>query len=67
MDQRAQRLLPWPLVRPLAGDIGRTTAWRAIRRGEFPAPIKVSPGRVAWRESDVLAWQAERASKMGAA
>ncbi|MHB8284811.1 MAG: helix-turn-helix transcriptional regulator [Caulobacteraceae bacterium] len=56
----AERLLAWPQVRPMCGDMGRTTAWRLINRGDFPQPIKVSANRVAWRESDILAWQASR-------
>jgi len=51
----------------MAGNIGRTTAWRLVRSGEFPPPIKISPNRVAWRESDILAWQASCGAKMEAA
>lgn len=54
------KLLSWPQVRPMIGDQGRTTWWRAIRRGEAPTPVRVSPGRVAWRASDILAWQVAR-------
>jgi prophage regulatory protein len=54
-----ERLLPWPKVRPLVGDMGRTTAWRRAREGTFPKPIRISSNRVAWRESDILAWQAQ--------
>ena len=56
----SDRLLPWPKVRPLVGDIGRTTAWRMQRQGTFPTPVQVSPNRVAWREADIRAWQASR-------
>lgn len=56
----AQRLLSWPQVRPLVGNIGRTTAWRLERQGLFPKSIVVSPGRRAWRESDIVRWQSER-------
>jgi predicted DNA-binding transcriptional regulator AlpA len=54
------RLLSWPEVRPLIGGQGRTTWWRAIRRGEAPKPLRVSPGRVAWRATEIYAWQAAR-------
>ena len=53
----ADRLLSWPEVRPLIGGLGRVTWWRAIRRGDAPEPLRVSPGRVAWRASEILAWQ----------
>jgi prophage regulatory protein len=66
-EQHAERYLSWPQVRPLVGDIGRTTAWRLERRGQFPKSLAVSPGRRAWRERDILAWQAERASELKAA
>ncbi len=62
-----ERYLSWPQVRPMAGNMGRATAWRLERAGDFPPPVKISPGRVAWRESDILAWQASRGAKMEAA
>ncbi len=53
-----EEYLPWRKVRPLAGDIGRTTAWRWIKEGKFPAPVPLPGGhRVAWRQSDLLQWQ----------
>lgn len=36
---------------------GRSTLWRKVREGSFPKPLKISPRVVAWRESDILAWQ----------
>ena len=65
--QTPERYLSWPQVRPLVGDIGRTTAWRMEKAQKFPAPVSVSPGRRAWRESDILAWQAQRATQLEAA
>ena len=38
-----------------------TTIWRLQRAGRFPRSIRISPGAVAWRESDIEAWIAERA------
>ncbi len=51
--------LPWKKVEPRVG-ISRTTAWRLQRSGDFPRPYVVSPGRVAYRESEVEAWKASR-------
>jgi prophage regulatory protein len=51
--------LPWKKVEPRVG-ISRTTAWRLQRRGDFPRPYVVSPGRVAYRESEVEAWKVSR-------
>ncbi|MNJ39107.1 Prophage CP4-57 regulatory protein (AlpA) [compost metagenome] len=56
---REDRLLPWVKVRAIAG-ISRTTAWRMQQTGDFPAPVPVSPGRVAWWESELTAWKAAR-------
>lgn len=36
--------------------VSRATRWRMVQRGEFPKPIRLSPGRVGWREIDVRAW-----------
>lgn len=49
------RLLAWPRVKDLTG-LSRTTAWRLQKAGDFPPPVRVSPGRVSWRESDIVAW-----------
>lgn len=51
--------LPWKRVEPRVG-ISRTTAWRLQRSGDFPKPYVVSPGRVAYKESEVEAWKASR-------
>jgi prophage regulatory protein len=49
------RLLLWPQVRQLV-PLSRTTIWRAVRNKSFPAPIKISSGRVAWLEADIRDW-----------
>lgn len=38
----------------------RVTLSRRIRRGEFPAPIRVGVRNVAWLQSDIEAWEAAR-------
>ena len=40
--------------------LSRTTAWRLQKRGEFPAPYAISPGRVGYREDEVEAWRVSR-------
>lgn len=42
------------------GGIGRSTLWRWIREGTFPAPVKLGPRMVAWDVAVVDAWLAER-------
>jgi len=39
------------------------TAWRKRRQGTFPAPVRLSVGRVAWLRSDLENWLAAQASK----
>jgi prophage regulatory protein len=55
-----ERILSWREVQPLAGNIGRVTAWRWANDedNKFPAPVRLSAGRVGWRLSDIVAWQA---------
>lgn len=52
----SKKLLAWKTVRPMVGNLGRTTWWRLIRAGQAPRPIRISPGRVAWLESEILEW-----------
>ena len=35
-----------------------TTIYRKIKAGDFPKPFRVGRRRVAWRQSDITAWQA---------
>jgi len=58
-DERLDRLLSWREVQHVTG-LGRTTAWRLRNAGDFPAPVALSPGRVAWRERDIAAWSESR-------
>ena len=37
-----------------------TTLWRKIKQGDFPAPVKLSPGITAWRLTDVTDWLAAK-------
>lgn len=57
--------LPWKKVEPRVG-ISRTTAWRLQKTGDFPKPYVISPGRVAYRESEVEAWKASRGHRSAA-
>ena len=40
-----------------------TTLWRKVKTGEFPEPIKLSPGVSAWRTSDIEDWFQQKGSK----
>jgi prophage regulatory protein len=37
--------------------LSHATLWRAMKGGRFPKPVSISPGRVGWRESAIIAWQ----------
>lgn len=32
------------------------TIWRKVRAGTFPAPVQISDGRIAWKESAIVSW-----------
>lgn len=36
--------------------MSRSVLYSLRRRGDFPRPVQISPGRVAWREKDIDAW-----------
>jgi prophage regulatory protein len=40
--------------------LDRSTLWRMAREGRFPRPIQLTPARIGWRWTAVLAWLAER-------
>lgn len=48
---------------PLAVSISTVTAWRLRKLGLFPAPIRLSAGRVAWIRSDLEKWVADRQAR----
>lgn len=58
-----ERFLGWRQIRELTG-LGRTTAWRMRQAGDFPEPVSISPGRVAWRERDIIAWNESRGAPL---
>ena len=38
----------------------RSTIYDAMRRGDFPLPLKVGPKAVRWRSSEIEAWVESR-------
>lgn len=55
------------IIRPreLSARIGLSLAtnWRLRRRGDLPEPIRLSPGCVGWRTSDIDAWLTGRSQR----
>ena len=37
-------------------NLSRTTRWRLMQRGEFPAKVNLSPNRKGWKFSAILEW-----------
>lgn len=40
--------------------LARSTIYAKVKKREFPAPIRISTGAVAWVDEDIARWQAER-------
>ena len=55
----SDQLLRFAQVRELV-PLSRTTLWRKIRDGTFPAPIKLSDHARGWRLSTIRRWIADR-------
>jgi len=43
--------------------VSRTTWWRWIKEGQAPQPVRIGQRMVAWRQSDLLAWQQQNKLK----
>ncbi|MGA0601775.1 helix-turn-helix transcriptional regulator [Caulobacter sp. KR2-114] len=46
--------------------LSRITIWRLVKAGDFPPPIKLSSGRVAYSEAEVNAWLSGKRSPVAA-
>ena len=47
--------LRYPEVRDRTGR-SRSSIWRDIRGGRFPAPRQIGPNAIAWLEEEIEAW-----------
>ena len=56
----SRELIDWDKVQARVGGMSKPTVWRMRRRGEFPEPVRISPGRVAWFSDEIDAWIASR-------
>lgn len=41
-------------------EVSRATLWRWVREGQFPSPVKLSPGCTRWKLADIEAWEAKQ-------
>ena len=60
-----ETFLPMTRVLDIVG-LSRTTIWRLERAGDFPRSIALTPGRKAYRETEVRNWMAEKADQVPA-
>ena len=54
-----KKILRLPAVLDRVG-LGKTAVYAAIRRGDFPRPIKLSERAVGWRRIEIDEWLADR-------
>lgn len=59
MNSFPDRFLNWAEVQALVR-MSRSTVWRLERAGKFPPRVRISAGRVAWRESEIRDFVAGR-------
>lgn len=57
----ADKHLRRPAVEALTG-LARSTIYDLIAKGQFPRPVKLTGKAVAWPESKISEWLANRAS-----
>lgn len=62
---RPGKLIRLPLVEDRTG-LGKSSIYAGVKNRTFPAPVRLSARAVAWRESDVDQWIAERTTARGA-
>lgn len=53
------RFLRLPQVMALIG-LSKSTVYKLVRRGEFPAPLRLSERCIAWRAAEVASWMDAR-------
>ncbi len=56
---RSNPMLRAPEVMSLTG-LSRSTIWRRVRAGTFPAPVEIGVNSIGWPESEITAWRESR-------
>ena len=59
MTQEVDRLLRVREVLRIVG-VSRATLYEMVRRGAFPAPVRISARAVGWKQSEVQRWLPSR-------
>lgn len=55
MERKTSTLLRRPAVEAKTG-LSTSSIYARIKRGDFPAPVRLGPKSVAWIEDEVDAW-----------
>ena len=63
-DRTANQLLRVAEVAELVG-LKRPTIYKRLKAGDFPVPLRISPGAVRWPLAEVEAWIATRPRATG--
>ena len=58
---KLEPMLRLPAVEQFTG-LKKSSIYAGVRDGSFPAPVRLSARAVAWREGDLIRWQASRQS-----
>ena len=61
-DIASRQLIDWKAVQARVGNFSSVTAWRMRRKKQFPEPVRITPGRVAWYADEIDAWIESRSS-----
>lgn len=48
-----------PVVLRFTG-LSRTTIWRKVRAGDFPAPVDLGPNAIGWFAGEIAGWLSDR-------
>jgi prophage regulatory protein len=65
MSAVPERLIRLPELKALIGFTATSTVYRLMAAGDLPAPVRIGSRAVAWRASDIAAWQASRPCARG--
>jgi prophage regulatory protein len=49
-------LLTCKEIQNLTGIKSRSTIWRRVKQGTFPAPVRMGENTLRWRDQDVRTW-----------
>jgi prophage regulatory protein len=56
---KLEKFLRKPAVMDITG-LSDPSLDRLVKDEKFPKPLKIAPRCIAWRESDIIAWQQSR-------